>query len=287
MTTGSASRRRFAFALRSRRKHWFSSLQPRRPGRLVTGLAASGVFAASLALGLPAAAGAQGDFKFGPASGGTKTTFTVQFTAPLSEHGADDFYGVNMIGPQGCPEAHAFTTEDAIAGQLVTLPVDPSAVVPFGQVRQWCVGRYSGSVYFCYCGPTDIGTPDVPIGRFSFAVRGPANYSGKTSQRKSISSTLSATGTRITHLTSAIRIRCRNGQRSTNRSFPVRQGSRDTIIFRNATFTARLSLRIAGIPQYFKLTGRLANGTFQGKMRVQASAGGMRCDSGPVTWAAS
>ena len=256
----------------------------------MTGLAASGVLAASLALGLPAAAGAQGDFKFGPASGGTKTTFTVQFTAPLSETGtADnpiDFYAVNISGPQGCRNVAAYTNENAIAGQLVTIPVDPFAIHPFGKARQWCVGRYSGLVSYCYCGLTET-TPDVPIGRLSFTVHGPANYSGNTSQRKSISFTLSTTGTRITHLTSAIVVRCRSGQRSANRSFSVRQGSRDTITFRNATFTARLSVRIGGIPEYFKLTGGLANGTFQGKMRVQASAGGMRCDSGPVTWGAT
>ena len=224
-------------------------------------------------------------FRFGPAGGGTRTTFTVQFTAPLSERGTDDFYAVDISGPQGCRDAHAYTTEDATAGQLVTLPVDPSVIVPFGSARQWCVGRYSGSVSYCYCGLTET-TPDVPIGRFSFAVRGPANYSGMTSQRKSISLTLSATGTRITDITSAIVIRCRSGRRSTNRSYLVRRGSRNTITFPNATFTARWSLRIAGGTQYLKLTGRLANGTFQGKMRVQAAAGGMRCDSGPVTWSA-
>ena len=224
-------------------------------------------------------------FTFGPAGGGTKTTFTVQFTAPLSERGTDDFYAVDITGPQGCREAHAYTVQDAIAGQLVTLPVDPCAIVPFGSARKWCVGRYSGSVSYCYCGLTET-TPDVPIGRFSFAVRGPANYSGMTSQRKRMSFTLSATGTRITRTTSAIVITCRNGGRSVSRSFPVRQGTHDAISFRNATFSARLSVRIGGTPEYFRLTGRLANGTFQGKLRVQAAAGGMRCDSGLVTWSA-
>ena len=257
----------------------------------MTGLAASGLLVASLALGSPATARAQDNLQFGPTQGGATTSFTVQFTAGLSERGTAeeplDFYVVSISGPQGCPEVRKYTTENVTAGQLVTLRVDPSGIKPFGEARQWCVGRYSGSVYFCYCEPGDP-RPNVPVGSFSFTVRGPVNYSGKTSQGKGVRFTLSATGTRITRLSSAVGVRCRARGRSVNFSTPVRQGPRDTITFRNGTF--RISGSEApggeGLRTRLDLTGRLAGGTFQGKLRIRASGHGVRCDSGPVAWSA-
>jgi hypothetical protein len=225
-------------------------------------------------------------FKFGPSSGGTNTTFTVQFTAGLNEHGTTDFYIVDISGPQGCRDVEAFTTEDATAGQLVTLRVDPSGITPLGKARQWCVGDYSGSVYFCYCAPNDP-RPNVPVGRFGFAVRGPANYSGNTSQDKSIRFTLSATGTRITPPRTDIRFTCRYpGAPPRKFTLPLSPQSDATIPLRNGTFTVSQSFNPQGARDNLEITGRLAGGTFQGKMRYHGSGHGVSCDSGSVTWSA-
>ena len=289
MASGSASRRFSPVVPCGRRKHRFSGLQPRRPTRLVTGLAACSLFAASLALWLPGAAGAQRDVLLGSATGGTKASFTVQFTAELSERGTAeqplDFYVVNISGPPGCREVHAYTTENVTAGQLVTLRVAPSNIKPFGEARQWCVGRYSGSVYFCYCERGDP-RPNVPVGSVGFTVRGPANYSGKTSQGKGIRFTLSAAGTRIKQFSTVVRFRCQVGGRSHTISAPVRQGPRDRITFGNGTFRVSQSETSEGVRATFELTGRLAGGTFQGQLRDRGSGHGVRCDSGSIAWSA-
>jgi hypothetical protein len=257
----------------------------------MTGLAVSVLFAACVALGWPAAAAA-GDFKFGPASGGTKTRFTVQFTAPLSESGTPtdpmNFYTVDISGPAGCREAHAYTGSTVTAGQHVTIPVDPSGIFPFFVARQWCIGRYHGSVSYCYCDPSNPNTPpDVPIGRFDYRIHGPAHYIGTTKQNKGIRFTVSATGGRITGLRSAVRFSCRGGGRPSATGFsPLRQGPRDAITFRNGTFRARRSATVHGVRSSFEITGSVAGGTFSGKLRLRGSAQGVRCDSGPVKWSA-
>jgi hypothetical protein len=262
--------------------------------RLVIGLA-SGLLAISPACGLPTTAGAHHDLQFSPTEGGTKTTFTVQFTADLSERngpGGDplDFYIVAIQGPKGCDEVTAFTSEVVAAGQLVTLPVSPAGILPL-EARQWCLGPYRGSVYFCYCSRGDE-RPNVPVGDFDFVIGGTARYVGKTSQGKRISFKMPRGGKRITGLRVSGRTRCRFGGGRGSRTFPWGWTStrgddrRWPIRIPGASFRRTYRGRLAGGRFSLRITGRLTGGTFGGRLREREAGAGFRCSSGSVSWSA-
>jgi hypothetical protein len=241
-----------------------------------------------LVLVLPAAAEAHHDFRFSPEEGGTKTTFALEFTADVSETGTVDdpvdFYVVEITGPQGCREAAAFTTDRVAAGEHVRVPIRPFDIDPFFEARQWCPGRYAGSVSFHHSGAEDP-RPDLPVGRFEFTIRGPGNYAGETSQGKGLRFTLGGNGSRLTGLRFRDQLRCQDRQGRFTMVAPP--GRFPAISVRNGRFRETFRARAGGVRRVVKIAGRLAGGTFQGRLRDQAFGPGFRCDSGPMSWSAS
>ena len=238
----------------------------------------------ALLLGLPAAAEAHHDLRLDAQGKGSKASFTIQFTAHLSERGAApgrlDFYIADIRGPRGCREVSATTIAPTRAGAIAAMRLTPSAIKPFGKARQWCPGRYRGSVAFCFCTPGDP-RPSVPVGSFQFLIPGPNSYAGRTTQREPIRFRLSRNGRRVQGLRVRLRQRCRNA------SGPYVGAGRavlPTIELRRGRF--RKTFRRKGGGGVLTISGRLTGGTFRGSFRARDSGPGFRCDTSKVSWTA-
>jgi hypothetical protein len=248
---------------------------------------------ASVALSWPAAAEAHHDFEFGPAEGGTRTTFTVRFTADLDERGTSDdpkdFYIIEIKGPPGCSEASAFTRTNVAAGESVTVLIDPSNIKPFGERSQWCPGAYTGSVYFCYC---DDHRPDIPVGSFEFVIQGTVlpeavSYAGRTDQGRRIRLTLSADGTEITRLRVGVRGKCRARDRTFSYSDTLFMDGNQSVEVRAGRFTLNGRVKYRDARGRLTVVGRISSGGSRGRLRVRLRGSGFTCDSGSISWSAA
>jgi hypothetical protein len=232
---------------------------------------------------LPAAVAATNDLHVLPASGGTKNTFTFQFTAPLGVPPGE--YDVDVAGPVGCSYAGAYWNNDVTAGQPLSLPLDASYISGSDNARQWCIGRYSGLVYW-----HRKGQPSATVGRVGFVVHGPARYSGMTGQAYGVSFTVSRHARRIMNLTWKLRFWCSAGGYSAGRTLPLREGRRLLIEFHRGAFVYDQTVPIQGGRTRLQIRGHLFGGRFKGVTRIRGrgrfNGVNVACDSGVVKWTA-
>jgi hypothetical protein len=250
----------------------------RRGSRLVW----VGFLAALVALGLPASVGATNDLQVRPTSGGPKNTFTFQFTAPLSVPPGE--YDVDVTGPVGCSYAGAYWNSDVTVGQSLSLPLDASYIHPY-KARQWCIGRYSGSVYWYR-----KGQPNATVGRVGFVVHGPAKYSGTSDQGYVIGFTVTRQGRWITELRLRLKLWCSAYGITVGRSLTLHTAPGHGIRLKKGKFNSHWSSTSSGMHSRSRLWGSLVGGRFKGGVRLRGDgrSHGIRvaCDSGAVRWTA-
>jgi hypothetical protein len=102
-----------------------------------------------------------------PAKGNRKRVFMVKFRSIQTVGPNADFFSISVKGPNGCGSLNATSAGVAYhADRAVRFRLDPFRGKG-KKAKRWCRGRYRGDVRYS---PT--GAKDVPVGRFSFRVRG-------------------------------------------------------------------------------------------------------------------